>query len=213
MKLKSNRTNEPMVISTKMLFYSALLAVLFLPFIAYGAETIPAFEEMTGDLPMTNEEPAPSQWHTLLPGTSTADDVRKIGNVASEKTVDNKTIFQIPPGIGDGDTRISIPLGRVATVTCNSDGIVESINIGSFYREVRPVFEELEKELNLNFVKIASSSAYSSNSSVYKATNGYMWLIVSNIVNRDGKRAVLAMNYSSKGVKEKLPLPHGTFKR
>lgn len=171
-------------------------------------------DEMMSDLAVTELSEPSIQWYGITPGKTTADEIRSsVDGIIEEKQLGEKVQFLLPPGIPQGDKRSKPVFGRVATVTCNKDGIVESVNIGSFYREARPLFEELSRKLNMDFVKVSPVSTYSSSSSVYKSTTGNIWMIVSNIIGVNGKREVLALNYGSNLVRSELPVPKVTYKR
>jgi hypothetical protein len=191
-----------------------LLAGFFLAQNNLFAQSSSTPDEMMSDLAVTESSSPSVQWYGITPGKTTAEEIKSsVDGIIEEKSLGEKVQFLLPPGIPQGDKRVKPAFGRVATVTCNKDGVVESINIGSFYREARPLFEELSAELDMEFVKVSPVSTYSSTSSVYKSTTQNVWMIVSNIARVNGKREVLALNYGSNLVRNELPVPKVPYKR
>jgi hypothetical protein len=197
-------------ISGTLLFF--IILHLTLPCL-HAADSPEMADEMMEDLALTNTN-SQLQWHNIIPGETKAEWIRNnITGIVSETKKNDKTVFLLPPGLPFGDNKIDPPFGRVATIVCNDEGIVESIDIGGFFPDNRPDFNDLKTNLGLIFTQISETSSYSATSSVYSATNGFAWLIVSNIESSTGKREVLALRYYIKGIKDNLPLPATPHKR
>jgi len=172
---------------------------------------------MTDDIALTQTAEnsiKPSTWYGVTPGKTSLTWLNdNLPQPFKKITLKEKTILFFPPGLPYDDEQIDITFGRTAKITCTHDGIVESVNIGSYFPKHRPYFHEIKDILKLDFTLISKTSSYSVNSSVYTAVNGYVWLIVSNIESESGKRQVLTTHYHDGKTKIDLPLPSTPYIR